>query len=59
VFHFGDVLRSASDVTKKTVCNFVMLMKCNQFSDVLGSIQYTGDVLYHINIHVLVMSLNH
>ncbi len=31
VFYFGDVLGSASDVNKPTVCNLVMLMKCNLF----------------------------
>ncbi len=31
VFHFGDVLGSGSDVNKPTVCNLVMLMKCNLF----------------------------
>ncbi len=29
VFNFGDVLGSASDANKPTVCNLVMLMKCN------------------------------
>ncbi len=31
VFYLGDVLGSASDVNKPTVCNLVMLMKCNLF----------------------------
>ena len=31
VFDVGHVLGSASDVNKPTVCNLVMLMKCNLF----------------------------
>ncbi len=29
MIYFGDGLGSASDVNKPTVCNLVMLMKCN------------------------------
>ncbi len=31
MFYFGNMLGSASDVNKPTVCDLVMLMKCNIF----------------------------
>ncbi len=38
VFDFGGMFESASDVNKPILCNLVMLIKCNLFSDILGSI---------------------